>query len=888
MSTIKAIGGTLSQFGKKLALGITSSEANVLGPQVEVNVPPIWEEANNTTGNVGNFNSSPFEGDFLVYRPYRIGTNGTYLINEADIGDTFRLSERTFISASDRNTGAELTLTLISQSIVSGAVGNYNTQEITLDDINVIFPDNATPGNTASFYIETSSNFEVHEDISYEFEIQVKDQHGYISRVNKSSDSNHNSQHNLFNRIEITNTKESPFIITQSNSVSISSSTTPSDNIGEIEFSLGNESSPDFTLIPTIYIKDKDRTDLNTSVTDIYNIKTNGDGGSSQILYDNAFPSYITATSTGGDNLIFSSSHLVANNETASARYFQLDLDPDQLPSKLSAKNSPYILEISASDGVTTKTSSSITLNITNEDPVWSSVTTSATASTENRPSFFADAYRPLIISTYASASDPGGDNITLFENISIQVQEGNKGFLPSYFEINKINENTPTASFHIIPSDNFPTTFDVGEITGNDLVIGTMRASDECSPAGTAEVNAVLYLDAPPSWSAESFTVAGNENSIGNTLSSTTYKTVFDDTNLIGTVNAGDVTLDTGSGFQITCNDSRLLDSHFIFTGTNATNGGNATFSIETSSLYDRIDANAATQIIVTASDNRGQTAFHTFQFNISNIDDLVDVLGSDLFEDLRTFYSVKIDGVTTELGNTLSINSPISSSNTGLLMVSGNLSPTVDIFQPSNILTSSLSSANGTSGLNFSVLNTQTITTRIPGWGRNTLNFSSSGGSLVMWLKTGARSSAGTEIDTIFGQPNFNFSSEGISGAGAALNMGSLQPITIGKYFTAGTSLSGRDFHQIAITWEGTSIGDTFNLYYNQTYIGSQTVSNSSVPNAVKGGSYLGALGRAGIDTPTQIQPMTLSIFASFDKELSSAEISTIFNAFSGSHGL
>lgn len=883
MSTIKAIGGTLSQFGRKLAIGITGSSA-IVNPTAEVNVPPIWEEANNTTGNVGNFQTSVFDGDFLIYRPYRIGTNGTYTVNEADVGNTFKLSERTFLSASDRNTGAELTLTLVSQSIISGSGGTYNTQEINLSDINVVFPDNATPGSTASFFIETSSNFEIHEDIVYEFEIQVKDQHGYISRVNKPSNSNHNSQHNLYSRLEITNTKESPFIITQSDSVSISSSTTPNNNISEMEFSLGNESSPDFTLIPTIYIKDRDR-------MDITDIKTNGDGIIPLTLYNLNFDSYVTTHSIGGDSLIFSSSNLVTNNETASARYFQLDLDPDQLPNKLSAKNSPYKLTISASDGTSTKTSSSITLNITNENPTWSSIQTSATSSIQNINN---DTKKRATLQAYASASDPGGDNITLSEPTAMQINDGNKGFSANYFEIQKINEGTPTASYHIVTSSNFPSSFNDGEIKGNDIAFATVRASDECSPAGTTAAAGdnigLLYLDAPPSWSATTQTIATNENGIGSTLAITNYKTVFDDTTHIGTTNAGDVTLDTGSGFTITCNDPRLLDSHFIFTPTNAVNGNNATFKVSTSSLYDRIDANATARLIVTASDNLNQTAHHTFQINITNIDEFVDVLGSDLLDELRSFIAPRVDGSTTQLGNTVAdIESTVNGSRVN--NISGSQGNNAYLSQSANFSFATVTSANGSTGLDFDTIRASVSAGTVVHYPLDILK-TSGPGSLIMWLKTDARSNSGTENDTIFGHNNttdgeFNLSSAGISSTDAALQLGGTDSITLSRYFDTGTTFSGRDYHQLAITWNNTVGGSTYNLYYNNGLIGSTTVFDT-LTNGFRRAAFIGGLGRFNLDTLSQTHRVDLSLFMSFNKQLTLSNITTVYGAFKDAHGL
>ena len=865
MSTIKAIGGTLSQFGKKLALGPSSSNANVEAPNVEVNVPPIWEEANNTTGNVGDFISSPFEGDFLVYRPYRIGTNGTYLINEADIGDTFKLSERTFISASDRNTGAELTLTLISQSIISGAAGNYNTQEITLDDINVIFPDNATPGNTASFYIETSSNFEVHEDISYEFEIQVKDQHGYISRVNKSSDSNHNSQHNLFNRIEITNTKESPFIITQSNSVSISSSTTPSNNIGEMEFSLGNESSPDFTLIPTIYIKDKDRTGLNT--TDINSIKVNGDNpAAALILYNGGVQSYVTTTSTGGDNLIFSSSNLVINNETASARYFHLDLDPDQLPTRLSAKNSPYKLTISASDGTSAKTSSSIILNINNENPVWDDTANTITVSYQN---IDLDTKRPNVITLYASASDPGGDNISLTTFNKVMATP-DVGLSATDFDIIHI-DGIDTASYYIVTSSTFPPNLGTS-LKGNARLTPVIKAADECSPEGVAYGVNAFYIDAPPSWSAEVKGYATNEKNIGSSLDAASYATVFDDTTHIGTLNSGDTTLYTGSGFDITCNDPRLQDNWFTFTSTNAVNGGNATYTVATSSNFNRIDANALVKLYVTASDNQNQNTQHEFRLTITNIDDLPDVLG-DLYDDLRAFITPRVNGVTTQLENDVLIESVIDASNTEINSVSGSVA--------AHIIGNGGASLNVT-GINQdleALLTDDTSQSDILYYDNLLLN--AGAGSVSFWIKHDGANNAGA--CTLFGNNNFGFAADGTTNVGIP-RIGGAIVNNISKYFLAAGPYTG-DWYMITFAWTSANAG-TWYVWLNNNLVVNGATTNSNLTNDFKA-SFIGAKGSIG-STPSEYQPVSMSCAISFNKTLNSSEVDYIFTRFSGSHGL
>ena len=107
--------------------------------------------------------------------------------------------------------------------------------------------------------------------------------------------------------------------------------------------------------------------------------------------------------------------------------------------------------------------------------------------------------------------------------------------------------------------------------------------------------------------------------------------------------------------------------------------------------------------------------------------------------------------------------------------------------------------------------------------------------------------------------------------------------------RYFNTiaeGSIFSGRDFHQLAVTWDGTNIGDEFILYYNTTLVGSASLGVDAT-QGVGRGAYLGALGGLS-DTPSQIQPISMSIFASFNKQLSTSEVTTIFNAFSGSHGL
>jgi hypothetical protein len=669
---------------------------------------------------------------------------------------------------------------------------------------------------------------------------------------------------------------------------------------------------PIFSQIKDIFIKHRQFIGSNSS-TEISTIKTFGDAiSTSPSLLPGVQASniahYNTTTGSLPNSFVASSSNLPSSadlNLSSSNRHFQINFNPDLLPSKLSAKNSPYIFDITASTGAYTPVgvgtspvqtcSSSIQIVVTNENPVFSIVRPESSSATASLQNINFDTKKSTVIKTYPSASDPGEDNITLsLTSLAVNSGDGStgtKGFNSNYFAVESVNNNTPTASFFIVTSSNFPSSFADGVITGNEKVLATVRASDECSPAGTSDGLGALFIDAPPSWSAVAQTIATNENSIGSILLSNTFKTVFDDTTHIGTANSGDVTLDTGSGFIINCADSRLSSSHFTFSGSTAIDGNNASFAIGTSSLYDRIDANAAVKIIVTASDNENQTAHHTFQVNITNVDEFVDVLGSDLLGDLRTFFSRRIDGVTTQLANTVAdISSPLNG--TELLIVSGTQT-NATISQSANFTTTTINSANGDI-VDFDVISTSTVATRIPAYSNGALA-GGAAGSFILWSKTTARSSLNTENDTIFGQAlgglnenTFNFSSEAAGSPNAKLNIGNTS-IDVLRYFNTiaeGSIFSGRDFHQLAVTWDGTNIGDEFILYYNTTLVGSASLGVDAT-QGVGRGAYLGALGGLS-DTPSQIQPISMSIFASFNKQLSTSEVTTIFNAFSGSHGL
>lgn len=877
--TIKISNGILELKGSKLNYHLSSSN-NIVGPEVEVNIPPVWEGANATDAD---FVPAQLNTNLPSYTPVTLGINdGVYSSEEKNVGNDFRLKpygSRVFMSASDSNTGAQITLSLVSESIVSGGIGigSYNTQEISLNDINVIFPDNATPGNTASYFIETSSNFEIHEDISYFCVIKATDQYGRITVLDNPScdddDINHNDEYLLYNNIQIANTPESPFIITQSDTVSISSSTTPNNNISEMEFNLGNEDSPDYNLIPTIYIKDRDR-EPSSNVMVISSIKSNGDTVVSNLLYGGGFSSYVTKVSSLSNLLVFSSSNEVANNETASARYFQLDLDPDLLPFKLSAKNSPYKLEISASDGLTTKTSSSIILNVNNLDPVWSLHDAFIQTSQKEIGSKLKELENYISSpDVFGSASDPGGDNVTL--SFSLVPDTLGSTLVGDDFEYNAINNSTPTASYYLRTSSQFPE-YPSNPMGDNANITFEITATDEVSPSpGTALITHTIRVDAPPQFSTNTFIVTKNESLAGDIDTSYPNSTDPDGGGIGGSCN-----LDTGSGFTITSDDSRAQASWFKFTGNNATNGAAATFNIVTSSLFQRVDADITASLIVTASDDRFQEDHLTVDLRITNEDNIEEVVPQH--SELAFLVAPGITGSTSYLGNPVVIASTAPQSS-----VYNNFISPLPSGYPLNkqLFTTDVPAKinnNTINGFNIKSFGSVADIDKSPQFSSGTML--NQVGTIILWWKinggnpTSQKYWFGTDNQLeIRGGSNVNDNLIFDWGGGTAG--------TITNYFdNSFNGVSTNDFHQLAITWEGTDSGDRWDAYVNKTHaINNDSIAGTAYDSNIVKSGYIGYSPSQG--TNETAGNIDLAMMAYYQTNLSTSEITDFYHAFSGS---
>lgn len=894
MSTIKAIGGTLSQFGKKLAVGASSSYSNVQGPEVEVNVPPEWESTG--FGEITNTNIPAFVSPtvhFLeppgpyIYHPgdesNTFSTNGIVYSWDKDFGSNFALNQRVFVSASDRNTNDSITLTLRSESLSTSSLLFPQTD---INDINVIFPDNgnSTNINTGSFYLETSSNFQIFNQHDYAFVVRAEDENGSRSRFNNSSIFN-NFPYDVEYKAVIYPYGERPFIITQSNDVSISASTSPDDHINEMTFNVGNEGSPDFSVIPDIYIKQRQKIGGSTleEIVNIHNAFSADNDASLIPIFKAAYYAYY-ATTVGdlphtSNDTVFTRGLLptqIEYQQTSSMRFFPLHFDSSSFEFKLSAKDSPYHLTITASTGQYTpagvgsssppiETTASIYIVVNNENPVWVDTGNIVTVKYQDIDN---DTKRRLTIASYPSASDPGGDNISLSTLAKIMATP-DVGLSATDFDMTFI-QGTDTGSYYIVTSSTFPANLGT-ELKGNARLDVAVQASDECSPAGTQNAFSTFLVDAPPSWSAVSRGYSSNEKTIGNTIDAASYATVFDDITHIGSTDSGDVTLDTGSGFDITCNDPRIQDNWFIFTPTDAINGNNATYTVATSSNFNRIDANALVKLYVTASDNKNQTSQHEYRLTITNIDDLPDVLG-DLYGDLRAFITPRVNGVTTQLENDVLIESVISPSSEAN-SVSGSVS--------AHII------GNGGTPLDITAINANlrailtddTSQTDILYWDNLLLN--GSAGSVVFWFKHDGANSSG--LNTLFGNNNFGFAADGTTNAGIP-RIGGATVNQVTKYFLASGPYTG-DWHMITFAWTSANAG-TWYVWLNDTQIVNGATTSQNLTADFKA-SFIGAKG-AYLSTPSEYLPLSMSCAISFDKTLNSNEVNYIFTRFSGSHGL
>jgi hypothetical protein len=902
MSTLKAIGGTLSQFGNKFVIGGLTGSKAIVDPTIEVNVPPEWEGTG--FGEITNSNLAAFiaaSTHFLepaghyIYHPgdenNTYSTNGIVYSWDKDFGSNFALSQKAFVSASDRNTNDSITLFLRSESISSGSI----LRQIDISDINVVFPDNGNPTNinTGSFYLETSSNFQIFNQHDYAFVIRAEDENGYQNRFNNSSIFN-NFLYDVEYKAVVYPYGERPFIITQSNDVSISASTSPDDHINEMTFEVGNEGSPDFSVIPDIYIKQRQKIGGNTleEIASIHN-------GSGADINDTLIPIYQAtnlayyATTIGdlphtSNDTVFTKGLLPAQakyQQTSSMRFFPLHFDSSSFFSKLSAKNSPYHLTITASTGQYTpsgvgsstppvETTASIYIVVDNENPTWTSVSDLIVPYDD----IDTQLKKPAFISQYPSASDPGGDNITI-TNFTETIEPAGGAISTNHLETFHI-EGSDTGSFYIITSSTFPGNLTT-ELKSNINYTTIVRALDECPVPGVTALPSAqrLFIDAPPSWSSEAYTIQASENAVGTILdNNASFATVADSTDYIGTTDSGDVTLSTGSGFVITCVDPRITADHFSFTGTDAVNGANATFSISTSSLFDRIDATAQARLIITASDNRAQERYHTFQVNVINVDDLPDVLGSSLFSDLRSFTTPKIEGVTTELQNSLAnIESPTQS--TSISSLSGSLVGSQLISTTSSL---NISTLIQDVNQDTKAIITQNTVNRVLKYSTSFLN-GTGAGSLVFWMKLSSTNNP-TGLNTLFGNSNFGFVGNGSTSQGFPRIGSAVTPVILKYMPNNGIGIS-LDWHMITIAWTNPNNGDWYFWINDTNYINGTTVTQN-LQQALKGAT-IGGNG-AGTDSITELQPVSMSCAMTFNRTLSQNDVELLYTAFSGSHGL
>jgi hypothetical protein len=750
MSTVKIFGGSLNQYGNRLNLGLTGSES-FINNSAEVEMPPVWENKHNPD-NVISYNYS-FPPSFLeadstnkIYHPGvspLFSANGIITTTNENIGHDFRLAANAFVSCSDGNTNETITLTLRSSSLLSGS---NNIQEITPSDISVIFPNNSEGASNqpvAKFFIQTSSNFEIFEDHEFRFVVRAEDSTNRRAVQNHLAASSNQPPVDVEYKINIKNLGTAPFIITQSADVSISSSISTEDHISEMAFHLGNEGSPDFSLIKDIYIKDRDRTgEYNAGSYDINIIKLYGElpAPANEAYFNAGLGGYIVNTGSLPNVFQISSSDLNVSVTDKDRRYFKLRFNEDLLPNKLTAANSPYVFSVSASDapnfsqGIAAKSSScEITLTVDNLNPVW----------TQNQGGIFTTSQQEIgyRLSTqhYASASDPGGDNVEL--TFTLDPDTLGSTLVGDDFEFFSVNDNTPTASFYLRTSSQFPS-YPSNPMSANALTELIVTATDDVTLAannqspGTANRTFQVKIDAPPAFNTNTLNITKTEDEAGLISNSDeTYPNAADPyEGFIG----GTCNLDTGSGFTITSDDSRVQASWFAFTGNDATAGNLATFNIVTSSLFRRVDADVTASLIVTASDARNQEATCSINIHITNEDDYPDIFPS--FSNLQFLIAPGIDGETT-LGNTVNFSSvnafestPYGINRTVKSIV--NVDKVIRFNATHTDTINTFTSANGTTGLNIEAITTDGKRSQTPEYEAGAL--SSGPGTIIWWWKT------------------------------------------------------------------------------------------------------------------------------------------------------
>ena len=326
------------------------------------------------------------------------------------------------------------------------------------------------------------------------------------------------------------------------------------------------------------------------------------------------------------------------------------------------------------------------------------------------------------------------------------------------------------------------------------------------------------------------------------------------------------------------------MQDSWFKFTGNNAIGGNAATFTIETSSLFQRVDADITASLIVTASDDRSQEDHLDVTLNITNEDALEDIFPSS--SNLQFLIAPDIDGETT-LGNTVNFNSTIQSVAAIGGGFEGQISSIVGskkLVFANNVLTDitdTFTTANGTSGLSIKAVTTDGDIDNTPRYDSNTM--STGPGTIIWWWKIVDNSS--TDTKRIFGNDN-----------SFELRISTTDVITVDMPSIDGSipnyaGSDGGDFHMLALTFDGTSgTTDTAKFYLNKTLKNTSNGFGSSTVNTkiTEAGSIGGRLDlvNAGNNT-AHLHPVTMSMMAYYDAELNQEDITQIFNAFSASHG-
>jgi hypothetical protein len=901
-NTFTLKGGRFTQYGSKTNLHITGS-SNIVSAETEVNVSPQWQigAPSKEDGFI-----APNE-DVLGTYPDPYGFNETPLYtkfkvtgNEDNIGSRLTSSNFTPPSASDKNSSDIVTISYVDVdgtdfyggSILTASLDYGNPLEITTSSFNLIINN----GNPATFRIETASGFgPIHQDAKLSWWLKATDSSNVITRANDYPEDSFFYATNIYGptinfndafyiRFEVTvdNESEAAFIISESATVNVSDNLTPDDHLPILEWNLGNEDNPNYDLVE-FFIKDRDKlsgpspsgNDIDDLFTDnnlsdgLY-VGLDGDSYAADLYYQAGI---MKVKYTRNGQLVLSGSDKVSDANIASDRYFKVKLRPENHNnSPLTAAGSPYLLPISTSINGGVYKSSSILLTVNNLDPVWtpsSLVVTSSWTGLNNK----------LANLVYPSASDPGEDNITLTVTKTISPTPLISVYLND-FVVNEF-EGSDTGSFTITNNNAItPAEFVNGRLTV------AVTAEDEVSPTpGSAICSFTASFVVPPYFRTAaagpfarsrdtSSLIIGDENNIGNNISdfdllvgASPYTSVFTELNQPNPIQ-GVCNLDTGSGFIIESNDNRVLDSWFIFSGNNSTNGDNAVFTIETSSLFQRVDADITASLFITASDFFNQTASNDITIRITNEDTIEDVVPQ--FSYLNFFIAPGITGSTNYLANDVILESEAFSTSVTSIVGGPFLSTSPNSMDNDGVITS----ANGTSGLNFKIIDNNNTENGSPYLNANSLDTGE--GTLIMWYKKNG-SGAGTIIQSP-SYPDFR----AFTGTGTNLLMywGSTgELLSDSDHFT-----NYNDYYQLALTWSDTTPNYVVRMYGNKDLVDSETITNTAIATYVEDAFaskiYFGSGSLGVLDT-------SIAIMAYYNKELTLTEIEDFFHAFSGSFG-